>query len=164
MVNKVILIGNLGKDPEVRHLESGSVVAKFSLATNENYRDKSGEWQTLTEWHNVVVWRALAEKAERSLKKGMLVYVEGKLTTRKWQDNNGTDRYTTDVVANYLRAIDKKDSQSSGGNNFPSAEDEANSFTDSSEKEVFDLKNDNPATSQKPAAQDFSEEEGDLPF
>ena len=164
MVNKVILIGNLGKDPEVRHLESGSVVAKFSVATNENYRDKSGEWQTITEWHNVVVWRGLAEKAERSLKKGMQVYIEGKLTTRKWQDTNGNDRYTTDIVANYLRALDKKDSQTSGGSNFPSAEDEAKSFGGTTDKAVFNLPGEKPATAEKPAAQDFSGVEDDLPF
>ena len=80
MVNRVILIGNLGKDPEVRRLENGAVVAKFSLATNENYRDKSGEWQQQTEWHDIVAWRALAERAESSLKKGSMVYVEGKLS------------------------------------------------------------------------------------
>jgi len=164
MVNKVILIGNLGKDPEVRHLESGSVVAKFSVATNENYRDKSGEWQTITEWHNIVVWRGLAEKAERSLKKGMQVYIEGKLSTRKWQDKDGNDRYTTDVVANYLRSLERKESQGGSGNNFPGAEDEAKSFSSSSEKAVFNLPGEKPATSEKPAAQDFSGVEDDLPF
>ena len=164
MVNKVILIGNLGKDPEVRHLESGSVVAKFSVATNENYKDKNGEWQTITEWHNVVVWRAMAEKAERSLKKGMQVYVEGKLTTRKWQDANGNDRYTTDVVANYLRALDKKESSTTAGNNFPTAEDEAQSFGSSNEKAAFTTPGEKPAAVQKPAAQDFSNVEDDLPF
>jgi len=74
MVNKVLLIGNLGRDPEIRRLESGAAVAKFSVATNENYRDKNGEWQTITEWHNVVAWRGLAERAERDLKKGSMVY------------------------------------------------------------------------------------------
>ncbi len=172
MVNKVILIGNLGKDPEVRHLESGSVVAKFSVATNENYRDKSGEWQTLTEWHNVVVWRGNAERAERSLKKGMQIYLEGKLTTRKWQDQNGQDRYSTDVVANYFRILEKRESSGdNGGNNFPSAQDEMKSFSGSSgsspaggnaggEKAVFNL----PKQDNKPAAQDFSGVEDDLPF
>ena len=86
MINKVIIIGNLGKDPEVRHLDSGVVVAKFPVATNESYKDKSGEWKTLTEWHDVVVWRNLAERAERTLSKGKLVFIEGKITKRKWQD------------------------------------------------------------------------------
>ena len=124
MINKVTLIGNLGKDPEVRRLESGSVVAKFSVATNENYKDKSGEWQTITEWHNVVAWRALAERAERDLKKGGMVYVEGKLTTRKWQDKEGNDRYNTDIVALQIRSLERKPSSGEAVNNFPKAEDE----------------------------------------
>ncbi|MCL4107770.1 UNVERIFIED_CONTAM: hypothetical protein GTU68_027155 [Idotea baltica] len=164
MVNKVILIGNLGKDPEVRHLESGSVVAKFSVATNENYRDKAGEWQTITEWHNVVVWRGLAEKAERSLKKGMQVYIEGKLTTRKWQDKDGNDRYNTDVVANYLRALDKRDGSGDSGNNFPSEEDEIKSFGNSTSNKDFNSPVEKAKSSEKPAAQDFSGVEDDLPF
>ena len=117
MINKVILVGNLGKDPEVRRLESGAVVAKFSIATNENYMDKkTNEWQTITEWHNVIAWRNLAESAERNLKKGKLAYVEGKLTTRKWTDKDGNDRYTTEVVANVLRLLEKREGSGSGGN------------------------------------------------
>lgn len=108
MINKVILVGNLGNDPEVRHLET-SVVAKLSVATNENYKDKSGEWQKITEWHNVVAWRALAENVERNYKKGMQVYVEGKLTTRKWQDKDGNDRYSTEVVASTMRILGSRD-------------------------------------------------------
>lgn len=114
MYNKVSLIGHLGKDPEVRHLESGATVARFSMATNENYRDKSGNWQTLTEWHDIVAWRNLAERVERDLKKGSLVFVEGKLTTRKWQDREGNDRYTTEVVAALIRPLDKRETQDSG--------------------------------------------------
>jgi len=84
MINKVTLIGNLGADPEVRRLEGGVAVARFSLATNESYKDKDGNFQTNTEWHNVVVWREAAERAEKMLRKGMLVYVEGKITYRKY--------------------------------------------------------------------------------
>ena len=109
MINRVILVGNLGKDPEVRHLESGSVVARFSVATNESYKDKNGEWQKVTEWHDIVAWRALAERVEKMLKKGNLVYIEGKLTHRKWQDKEGNDRYTTEVVANTVRLLEKKE-------------------------------------------------------
>lgn len=109
MINKVTLIGNLGQDPEVRHLESGAVVAKFSIATNERYKDKSGELKTLTEWHDVVMWRGLAETAERLLKKGMLVYVEGKLTHRKWQDKEGNTRKTTEVLANTFQLLERKE-------------------------------------------------------
>ena len=126
MVNRVILIGNLGRDPEIRRLESGAVVAKFSLATNENYRDKSGEWQSQTEWHDIVMWRSLAERAEAQLKKGSMIYVEGKLTHRSWQDKDGNNRRTTEVVASYFRSVGgrREDSQSGVGTYFPSAEDE----------------------------------------
>lgn len=117
MVNKVILIGNLGKDPEIRKLESGATVARFSLATNENYKDKSGEWQTQTEWHDVVLWRSLAERAENSLKKGFMIYLEGKLTTRSWEDQEGNKRKTTEVVGSYFRNLTKKEGMGSGDPN-----------------------------------------------
>lgn len=109
MVNKVILIGNLGKDPEIRTLESGSKVASFTLATNESYKDKNNEWQTNTEWHNIVVWNYLADKAERELKKGSSVFVEGKLTYRKYNDKNGVEKYITEIVASSLNSLDKKE-------------------------------------------------------
>ncbi len=111
MINKVILIGNLGKDPESRHLDSGVAVSKFSVATSESYQDKNGEWQTLTEWHNIVCWRGLAERVEKTLKKGNRVYIEGKLTTRKWQDQDGKDRYTTDIVARIVRSLERRESE-----------------------------------------------------
>ncbi len=110
MVNKVILIGNVGKDPEIRDLESGVKLASFSVATNENYKDKAGEWQQNTEWHNITVWRGQAERVERQVKKGSKIYIEGKLATRKWQDKDGNDRYTTDVVASYFRILDRIES------------------------------------------------------
>ncbi|WP_137389323.1 single-stranded DNA-binding protein [Rhodoligotrophos defluvii] len=99
-VNKVILIGNLGKDPEIRHTKDGRPVASFSLATTENWRDRqSGERKERTEWHNIVIFsEGLCKVAEQYLKKGSKVYVEGQLQTRKWQDQNGNDRYTTEVV------------------------------------------------------------------
>lgn len=104
-VNKVILVGNLGKDPEVRHLENGRAVANFSLATSETYKNKQGERVTNTEWHNVVLWTPLAEVAERFLKKGGQVYIEGKLTTRSWDDQDGNKRYTTEVVGRELTML-----------------------------------------------------------
>ena len=110
MVNRVILIGFLGNPAEVRRLESGAVVAKFSLATNENYKDKSGEWQTQTEWHDIIVWRNLAERAEK-LQKGAQIYLEGKLTHRSWQDKEGNNRRTTEVVGSYFREIGRKERQ-----------------------------------------------------
>ncbi len=105
MVNRVMLIGNLGKDPEVRTLESGAMVARLRVATSENYKDRAGEWQTNTEWHDVILWRALAERAQNQLRTGDLVYIDGKLTHRTWQDSEGRDRYTTEVVASYFRSI-----------------------------------------------------------
>ncbi|MBP7274296.1 MAG: single-stranded DNA-binding protein [Saprospiraceae bacterium] len=110
MVNKVILIGRLGRDPEVRRLENGTAVAKFSVATTEAYKDKAGEWQNQTEWHDIVLWRQLAERAERDLKKGMLVFVEGKLTHRKYQDKEGNDRYITEIVGDTFRMMEKRES------------------------------------------------------
>jgi single-strand DNA-binding protein len=145
MINKVILIGNLGRDPEIRHLESGATVGKFPVATNESYRDKNNEWQTITEWHDVVVWRALAERAEKSLKKGMQVYVEGKLRTRKWQDQEGKDRYTTEIVANTFRILEKRerDEQGGYGSDFPQTDDskpiKPSSLDESAEDKIDDL-------------------------
>lgn len=111
MVNKVILIGNLGRDPEIRYLEGNVAVAKFSVATNESYKDKNGDWQTITEWHDIVGWRGLAERVEKQLKKGSQIYLEGKLTHRKYQDKEGNDRYITEVVANSFRVLDRRDSR-----------------------------------------------------
>jgi single-strand DNA-binding protein len=106
-VNKVILIGNLGKDPEVRHLENGTAVANFPLATSENYTDKNGERVSTTDWHNVVLWRKLAEVSEKFLKKGDKIYVEGKLKTRSWQDQEGNTKYTTEVVGDSMTMLGK---------------------------------------------------------
>ena len=122
-VNKVILVGNLGKDPEVRHLDNGRAVANFSLATSETYKNKAGERVTNTEWHNVVLWTPLAEIAERFLKKGGQVYIEGKLTTRSWDDQEGNKRYTTEVVGRELTLLGSKaDNDNNGGmSNSPSS-------------------------------------------
>ena len=110
-VNKVILIGNLGKDPEVRHLENGAVVANFSIATSETYTDRNtGQKVENTDWHNIVVWRGLAEVVEKYVKKGHKVYVEGKLRTRSWQDKEGNTRYTTEVVADEMTMLTRPDS------------------------------------------------------
>ena len=116
-INKVILIGNLGKDPEVRHLENGAVVANFSIATSETYRDrKTGEKVSQTEWHNIVAWRGLAEIAERYLKKGQKVYIEGKLKTRTWQDQDGNNRYSTEIITDNLTMLGNNNSNDSKSN------------------------------------------------
>ena len=115
-VNKVILVGGLGKDPEVRYTADGSVVATLSIATSETYKDKtSGERKTNTEWHRVTLFGKIAEIAEKWLKKGSSVYIEGKLKTRKWQDKEGNDKYTTEINADTLKMLggksDKQDSK-----------------------------------------------------
>ena len=97
-INKVILIGNLGKDPEVRTTENGSKVATFSLATSETYKNKEGQKVDQTEWHNIVLWRESAEIAEKYLRKGSQIYLEGKIRTRSWDDKDGIKRYTTEII------------------------------------------------------------------
>ena len=109
MVNKVTLIGRLGGDPELRRLDSGVAVARFSVATNEFYKDKEGNFQETTEWHNVVIWREQAERAEKQLKKGGLVYVEGKISYRKYNDKDGVEKFVTDIIANTFRSLEKRE-------------------------------------------------------
>ncbi|MBO73127.1 MAG: single-stranded DNA-binding protein [Flavobacteriales bacterium] len=142
-VNKVILVGNLGKDPEVKYLENGTEVANFTVATSESYKDKEGRRIDQTEWHNVVVWRKLAEIAETYLKKGSQIYLEGKLRTRSWEDQQGNKRYATEVVADTFTMLGKKEESQSSQNT-------QNSFTPSN----------NPTTS----SDNKLEEEDDLPF
>ena len=110
------MVGNLGKDPEVRHLEGGAAVANFPLATTDSYKDKSGNRQEQTEWHNIVVWRGLAEVAEKYLKKGMTIYIEGKLRTRSWDDKEGHKRYTTEIVGDTFTILSKKENNQSTAN------------------------------------------------
>ncbi len=108
-INKVILIGNLGNDPEVRYMPNGGAVANITMATSEQWKDKqTGEMQERTEWHRVVLYRRLAEIAGEYLRKGSKVYIEGRLQTRKWQDQNGNDRYTTEIIANDLQMLDSR--------------------------------------------------------
>ena len=109
MINKVTLIGHAGGDPDVRTLDTGAQVARFSLATNESYKDKAGEWQNNTEWHNVILWRDLAERAAQQVKKGSTVYVEGKISYRKYTDKDGVEKTVTDIVANTFRLLEKRE-------------------------------------------------------
>lgn len=113
-VNKAILIGRLGKDPETRYMTNGEAVTNVSLATSENYKDKSGEKQERTEWHNLVLYRRLAEIAGEYLKKGSMIYVEGRIQTRKWQDKEGKDRYTTEIIVNEMKMLGSKPGSGSG--------------------------------------------------
>ncbi len=142
-VNKVILVGHLGKDPEVRHLENGVNVASFSLATTETITTKSGERQDLTEWHNIVVWRGLADVAEKYLRKGKQIYLEGKIRTRSWDDKEGVKRYTTEIVADTFTMLGKKDDVPGNSNSSSS------------------MKTDLPSASELIAG---SSSEDDLPF
>lgn len=119
-VNKVILIGNLGADPEIRNLENGAKLGRFSIATSETYTDKvTGERRENTDWHNIVVWRNLADIAERFLKKGTKVYVEGKLRTRSWVDEAGTTKYATEVVADNFTMLSTRSDMENARNNAP---------------------------------------------
>lgn len=106
-INKVILVGNLGKDPEVRHLDGGATVAKFPLATSETYKKQDGTKVETTEWHNIVMWRGLAESAEKYLRKGSLIYIEGKIRTRSWEDN-GVKKYFTEIVADVMTMLGRR--------------------------------------------------------
>lgn len=108
MVNKVILIGNVGGDPEVRYLDGGVAVARFSLATSEVYNNKNGERVTQTEWHNIVLWRNLAQIAEKYVKKGTMLYIEGRIRTRSWDDQNGVKRYTTEIYGDNFQMLSRK--------------------------------------------------------
>lgn len=108
MVNKVILVGNVGTDPEIRYLEGGVAVANFSLATSESYKNKNGERVEQTEWHRIVLWRGLAEVVEKYVKKGTQLYIEGRLQTRSWEDQNGNKRFTTEIVADNMKMLSRK--------------------------------------------------------
>jgi single-strand DNA-binding protein len=110
-VNKVILIGNLGKDPEVRYLEGGIAVANFPIATTESFRDKNGNKNEQTEWHQIVLWRRLAEVAEKYLRKGQMVYLEGKIRSRTWDDKDGNKRYTTEIFGDVLTILSRREEQ-----------------------------------------------------
>ncbi|MEP4532404.1 MAG: single-stranded DNA-binding protein [Cyclobacteriaceae bacterium] len=149
-VNKVILVGNLGRDPEVRHLESGVAVASFSIATTETYKDRNtGERKDQTEWHNIVLWRGLAEVAEKYLKKGSQIYVEGKLRTRSWE-KDGVTRYTTEIVGDNMTMLGgAPGSQSGGGQASPQTESAAPAASAEASTSGFN------ATSQEEATDDL---------
>ncbi|MCK5171699.1 MAG: single-stranded DNA-binding protein [Bacteroidales bacterium] len=118
-INKVILIGNVGQHPEFRHLDSGVAVTTFPLATSESYKNKEGQKVTNTEWHNVVLWRGLAEVAEKYVKKGNPLYIEGKIRTRSWDDKDGNKRYTTEIVADNMQMLGSKQSSEEEASSAP---------------------------------------------
>jgi single-strand DNA-binding protein len=118
-INKVIIVGNLGQDPETRYMPSGSAVTNFTVATNESWKDKqTGEQKDRTEWHRVAMFNRLAEIAAEYLRKGSQVYIEGKLRTRKWQDKDGQDRYTTEIIADEMQMLGGRGGAGGGGGSF----------------------------------------------
>jgi len=156
-INKVILVGNLGNDPEVRYTPSGSAVANITIATSDTWKDKNtGQKQERTEWHRVVMFNRLGEIAGEYLKKGAKVYVEGRLQTRKWQDKNGQDRYTTEIIANEMQMLDSRggsgeftSSQQSYGGQQPGRPQQSNN---------------NPPMAEPVGAGDFADFDDDIPF
>lgn len=152
-VNKAILIGHLGKDPEVRYMPSGEAVANVTLATSETWKDKNGEKQEKTEWHNIVFYKRLAEIAGEYLKKGSQIYVEGRITTEKWQTKEGQDRYTTKIVANEMKMLDRK---SSGGGSFEVVENKPAASSSGSASA--------PAKAAPAAKSSFDNFDDDIPF
>tara|TARA_Y100000589_G_scaffold72355_2_gene65062 strand:+ start:2544 stop:2978 length:435 start_codon:yes stop_codon:yes gene_type:complete len=137
-VNKVILVGNLGKDPEVRYLDSGVAVANFTLATTENYKNKQGERVSQTEWHNIVLWRGLAEVAEKWLKKGSSIYVEGKIRNRKWEDKDGNTRYNTEVLADNMTMLGSRNGATELNSNVDNSNNSSEKLLNSNELDNSD--------------------------
>lgn len=148
-VNKAILVGNVGNDPEVRYLEGGTAVARFSLATSETYKNRQGEKVTQTEWHNIVAWRGLAELAEKYITKGRQLFVEGRITNRSWDDKDGNKRYTTEIVATAIQMLGRKGDDENGA--APPAEHASQKVTQEKESDLLDI-------------EDSSAEDDDLPF
>lgn len=149
-VNKVILVGNVGKDPEIRHLDSGVAVANFPLATSESYIAKNGDKVESTEWHNIVVWRGLADVAEKYVTKGRQLYIEGKIKTRSWDDKDGNKRYTTEIVADVLQLLGSRPDNQQGEN--------TNTQYGGNQTESAGFKNANETEIEEPGGDD------DLPF
>jgi single-strand DNA-binding protein len=158
-VNKVILVGNCGQDPDTRYMPSGGAVTNVSLATSESWKDKSGEQQERTEWHRIVFFNRLAEIAGEYLKRGSKIYVEGALRTRKWQDKeSGQDRYTTEIVANEMQMLDSR-----GGQDRMSA-DQDNGTWNSQPPEASSRKTDTKGNANSGGGEGFQTFDDDIPF
>ena len=127
-VNKVILVGNVGKDPEIRHLDTGVAVANFPLATSETYTAKNGDKVTTTEWHNIVLWRGLAEVAEKYVKKGRQLYIEGRIRTRSYDDKDGNKKYITEIYGDTMQMLGAKSDDKPDQGQFPSGQNSVSSF------------------------------------
>lgn len=151
-VNKVILIGNLGQDPELRYTGSGTAVCNMRLATNENYKDREGNLVEKTEWHNIVAWDRLAEICNEYLQKGSQVYFEGSLQTRSWEDRDGNTRYTTEVKARVMRFLDQREGPSGGD------------FNQDRGRDDFDQRAPKQGQTQPSAEEETFEPDDELPF
>ncbi len=143
MVNKVFLIGRLGKDPVIKHFDNGGAIAEFSLATNESYKDKDGNWKDITDWHNIKVNNKFAaERAEKNLKKGMQIWIEGKIRTREYDDKDGNKRRTTEIIVDNFRMLGNKEGSDSGSGNYsstntgPSANEESPASTSAADDDL----------------------------
>lgn len=156
-VNKVILVGNLGRDPEVRYMPNGEAVCNFSIATTDTWKDKNGQRQERTEWHNIVMYRRLAEIAGEYLKKGRSVYIEGRLQTRKWQTKEGQDRYTTEIVADQMQMLGGR--EGGGGSNI--GYDDVNQDYEASTPPA---RQSAQAASKPASGPSFDEFDDDIPF
>lgn len=169
-VNKVILVGNLGKDPEVRFMPNGEAVCNFSIATTDSWKDKAGAKQERTEWHNIVMYRKLAEIAGEYLKKGRPVYVEGRLQTRKWQTKEGQDRYTTEIIADQMQMLGGRDGAGSSNASYDGAMDQSSGGNDYNQApaqgSASSAKQAPAQSSAKPVASGsgFDDFEDDIPF
>ncbi|MGB7814816.1 MAG: single-stranded DNA-binding protein [Methylotenera sp.] len=163
-VNKVILVGNLGRDPEVRYMPNGEAVCNFSIATTENWKDKSGVKQEKTEWHNIVIYRKLAEIAGEYLKKGRPVYVEGRLQTRKWE-KDGVTRYTTEIIADNMQMLGSKDGGSSNAS-YDGGMDQGSAPEDMNQAPARQSSSQQTSPQQAPAKSggNFDDFEDDIPF
>jgi single-strand DNA-binding protein len=158
-LNKVMIMGNLGADPEVRYMPSGGAVTNIRVATSETWKDKAGEKQEKTEWHKIVLFNRIGEIAAQYLKKGSRVFVEGSLRTNKWQDQNGNDKYTTEIIANSMQLMDSKGSSGGGA-----------SFDEMDDSSPFSEQSSSPSSSKAPSktassTKAFDEEfDDDIPF
>ncbi|GAB7129410.1 single-stranded DNA-binding protein [Silvimonas sp. JCM 19000] len=169
-LNKVLLIGNLGRDPETRYLPSGGAVCNFSIATTDRYKDKQGQQQEKTEWHNITMYNRLAEIAGQYLKKGSAVYIEGRLQTRKWQDKaTGADRYTTEIIADQMQMLGGRGGGGMGGGNQDGGYDDFNQEYSAPAAAAPAPRPQQAAPAPAPAAQrqparSFDDFEDDIPF
>lgn len=157
-VNKVILVGNVGKDPEIRYLEGGTAVCSFPLATSATYRNRDGERITSTEWHNIVLWRGLAEIAERYVKKGSQLFIEGRIRSRSWDDREGNKRYTTEIIADNMQMLGRRPDDTSSDTQATSGESQTDDKDDKVEETPDNEEYTETDTSTSP------EEDDDLPF